>query len=128
MPLHKQRSARPPSLNSPRGLRSEPRKNTTHHIQPKQTSRATQIFQLEPEEGGQEMDLCSLSPAIPQPSSADLVEIHRALTKRLRTFLACVSTQMMEELNDNSFLRHGACLQSTCQSVPLVPSHTQSIS
>lgn len=27
------------------------KKNTTHHIPPKQTSRATQNFQLEPQEG-----------------------------------------------------------------------------
>lgn len=89
-------------------------------------------FSIRAREGGRKWISVAFPPLFPSQAVLTLwMEIHRALwalTERLRTFLACVSTQMMEELNDNSFLRHGACLQLTCQSVPLIPSHTQSIS
>lgn len=60
----------------------------THHIPPKQTSRATQHFSIRAPRGEQEMDQCSLAIAFPEPSSAEfgeVKEIHgalRALTER----------------------------------------------
>ncbi len=101
-------------------------KNTTHHIPPKQTSRATQIFQLEPLEGGRKWISVALPP--PSPSQAVLTLGKRRCTELCRLSLRGwrlagldVDT-MMEELNDNLFLRHGACLQSTCQSITLIRS------
>lgn len=55
-------------------------KNTTHHIPPKQTSRATQIFQLEPREGGRKRVSVASPPPPPSPGRAVLT-----LGKRKRT-------------------------------------------
>lgn len=75
VPLHKQGSAWPPSLDSPRKSTEQRHwgqasKNTTHHIPPKQTSRATQIFQLLPWEGGRKW--ISVAWPLPSPSRAVL--------------------------------------------------------
>lgn len=98
--LHKQGSAWPPLLDSPprsteRRQWGKASENTTHHIPPKQTSKATQIFQLEPWEGGRKWISVALHPLHHLPPAEQCwlwgregEVIHRALwtfTERLRT-------------------------------------------
>lgn len=75
-------------------------KNTTHHIPPKQTSRATQIFQLEPKEGGRKWISVALPP--PSPSQAVLtLGKRRRCTKLCRLLLKAWRLASMDvDIND----------------------------
>lgn len=138
-PLHKQGSAWPPSLGSPRGPRSsgteeslEKKHNPPHST--KTNKQGHPNFSIRARGGGQETDQCSLSPTIPQPSSANSVEvkeIHRdlwALTEGWGLFWhVCRHKWWRSSTTTRSCDMAPACNWPVNQFLSVPPTHNQSV-
>lgn len=91
----------PKSMEQRHWGKASKKKNTTHHIPPKQTSRATQIFQLEPQEGDRKWISIALPPRSPSQAVLTL-EKRRRYTELCRLSLKGrrLAASMVVEAND----------------------------